>query len=193
MKRYLIPLFWLVSLLAGCATPKVPDSVPVVGDSIERAQARVESAEALVTRAVPETNPTGKALLAAANDEQAKAISDLDETKAELVKVTTEREQVEAQVTKVAGERDAVQTELAKVKSGWGYRLQQFVLRMFWLIVSLTALHFVLGIVALFVSGPAGNVLAKIGAFVNPFAWFQTLRDNHFFNKKCPDPKPAPQ
>lgn len=183
MKRYLIPLFWMVSVLTGCATPKVPDSVPVAGNSIERAQARVESAEALVTRAVPETNPTGKALLAAANDEQAKAISDLDETKAELVKVTAERQQIGA-------ERDAVQTELTKVKSGWGYRLQQFVLRTFWLIVSLTALHFVLGIVALFVSGPFGNVLAKIGAFVNPFAWFQTLRDNHFFKKKCPDPSP---
>jgi hypothetical protein len=186
MKNYLLPLLLTLGVMAGCApVAKVPDSIPVVGNSVDRAQAHVESAESLVTRAVPESSPTGKSLLAAATDEQDKAISDLNDTKKELTQVTQERDKVDA-------DREALAKELAQIKSGWGYRLQQFVLRMFWLIVSLTALHFVLGIVALFVSGPVGNVLAKIGAFVNPFAWFQTLRDNHFFNKKCPDPSPPP-
>ncbi len=190
--KFLLPFLALFAFACASA-PKVPDTVPEVGSSIESAKAHVESAEALVTRAVPEANPTGKSLLAAANAEQAKAIDDLDSTKQELVQVKAEREKVAAQVKAITAYRDDLENQLHTVKSGWGYRFQQFVLRMFWLIVSLTALHFVLGIVALFVSGPAGNVIAKIGAFVNPFAWFQTLRDNHYFNKKCPDPQPTPQ
>lgn len=187
MKHLLLTTLFLV---VGCAvTPSVvPDTLPVTGSSVDKAKAHVESATGLVVRATPESNTTGKALLAAATDEQAKAVKELEAAKTELAAVAAERKQIEAEKAKVEGERDDIQAQLDKVKSGWGYQLQQFVLKLFWLIVSLTALHFILGIAGLFISGPIGNVVAKVGVFLNPFAWFQSIRDNHWFNKNPPCP-----
>jgi len=186
---------WLLSIivfLAGCAgggsvrVDPVPDSLPEVGTGIAKTQAHVESAERLTKQAVPHANVTGQALLGGVSAEHGKAIESLAEAEAALAASELERGKLEEQAQDLAEEVENRNREIAKVKGGWGYRLQQFVARLFWLLVALTVGHFVLGAVAPFVAGPAGAFLAKAGVLLNPFAWFQSARDNFFFRKKAP-------
>lgn len=188
----LVVMIVTLILLAGCAAPAHPplpptNTIPDAATSVEKARGHVESADALVQRAKPEANATGKALLGAATDEHTKAEKDLVQAKADLVKVQAERDEYAAQVQDQVSKLERTQAQLAKVKSGWGYRLQVFVASIFWTLVILTILHFVLGAASIFVAGPLGIWLGRIGGILNPGSWFQWFRDHMHFKRNCPD------
>lgn len=175
-------------LVVGCTRPdgsNVTDSLPSVYSPLASVKSHVDSAEALVVKAKPESSKTGQALLDAASKEHSAANSEIDNVKTDLAKVASERDQLDKANASLVAEN-------VKVKGGWGYRLQVFVLDAFWWLVGIVALHFALGIAGFFIAGPVGNILAKAGAIINPFTWFQTTRDNAWFNLKKPVP-PCPE
>lgn len=172
----------VVLAFSGCARQdgsEVLNFLPTVYSPLASAQAHVNSADALVVKAMPESSKTGQALLSSASKEHGSANADIDTVKTDLAKVASERDQLDK-------DNAGLVAENAKIKSGWGYRLQMFVLKLFWAIVGLVFLHFALGIAGFFIAGPVGSILAKVGAFLNPFTWFQTVRDNAWFNYKKP-------
>jgi hypothetical protein len=173
-------------VLGGCAAGPgtgVPDSIPLIGGTVYKAQAHVDSAERLVKAAEPESNITGKKLLEAASAEHGAAGVELKIAETQLATAEAERTRVEKKYGIVAD-------ELTKVKAGWGYRLQVLVARLFWIIVILVGLHYIGGAAALFIPGPFGAGLSVISRLVNPGAWASTIFDNLHFRGKTPSATP---
>lgn len=189
-----VAVILLGALMSGCAVtpanlPVAPsNNIPVAASSVDKAKAHVDSAESLVVRAKPEATPTGQALLGAVSDEHVKADAELTNAKSELGKVQVERDQFAAQVQAQTIKLNTANATITKIKSGWGYRLQVFVASVFWTIVSITFLHFALGIASIFVTGPVGLWLGRIGGFLNPLAWFQWARDHLSYTRANPCP-----
>lgn len=169
-------------LFGGCGCSAihstVPNSTPAVGSSINKAEAHTESADRLVVAAKPESNDTGKKLLTAASDEHTATLLSLKQAEHDLDQVQSERDQLDRSNSDLT-------LQLTKIKSQWGYRLQVWVTRFVWILVGLIVAHFVLGAAGLFVTGPAGAIMATLGAVVNPFSWFQTARDNIHFRSQA--------
>lgn len=171
-----IAALWLILMMVlaciGCAhkyASDVPDSTPAVGSAIDKSKSHVESADALVQKAKPESNTTGKALLDVATDEHGKAIGELDKANVELTSVKKER----GQLVEINGK---LEDENALVKGGWGYRLQRFISWCwFWIKVYIAA-YFLINLAAPFIPGMWGGVLAKIGSWINPFSIVQEGR-----------------
>jgi hypothetical protein len=178
----LIALTLMLTMIGCAATPhlsKVPDSVPAVGNSMAKAQAHTETTGRMIEAAKPEATPAGKTILNLGSQE-------VDATKQELAQGQKDLKAVSAQRDSLEGDNVKQAITIAEITSGWGYQLQLFVERAFWIIVGWVASHFILGILGLLIAGPAGQLLARAGAAVNPFTWFQTIRDNIHFNKVCP-------
>lgn len=185
MKKLFYVLLFLLSLFTVSCSHHggtgVPDSIPIIGGVIKETGGHVESAERLVTMAKPESNNTGKKLLDAASKEHQAALDLLDEADEQLRQAEEERQQVETKYGKLAD-------ELATVKAGWGYRLQQFVKKMVWLIVGMLALHYIGGAIALALPGGSliGTGLSIASRVVNPLGWASTIFDNLHFRGKTP-------
>lgn len=178
-----------VVLLCGCAahSPPPPNSIPAVGSSIDKGKAHVDTAEALVQKAKPESSKTGKALLDVASDEHKKADTELDRAKGELAQVQKERDSLIQKGNALEDTVKARDKELASVKSGWGYKLQQFVTHLFVIFAVLIGVHFLAGVLSLVPAfAPAAGVLAIVGRVCNPVAWFQAVVDHVHFKRMCP-------
>lgn len=172
----------LLFLLVGCpawraATP--PDSLPAVGSGVERVGAHIESAERLNKAAKPVAGDRARPLLDAQSEEHSAAAVALGDTRKALAQSTKEREQLAEANVELARENQTI-------KAGWGYRLQLLVKRLLVTLAVVAGLHFVAGIAALFVPGVGGAMLAKVALLLNPFAWFQSARDNYYFRVKAP-------
>jgi hypothetical protein len=177
-------LVWLwAAILCSCSSTNrsnVKNTIPAVGTSIELADAHIKSADRHVQAAIktPKNSPV---LLPAAHAELDDASAATAVARKDIVKITAERNTLEVINGKLSD-------TITVIKAGWGYRLQVAIERFwFWLKVtgvSLIVLHFGLGLAGLVVSGPIGAVCAKLGVAINPFAWFQSVRDNIFFRKE---------
>jgi hypothetical protein len=181
-RRALIGFLILLILYAvyGCA-PKahranVPDSLPALGSSVERTTAHVESAERLNNAAKPLAGVVARPLMDQVSQEHGAAQAALTDTRRELKSANAQRDLLERDNQRLAG-------QVTQITSGWGYRLQLWVARAFWTIVALTAAHFIFGAAGLAVAGPSGALFARLGVILNPFAWFQSARDNLYFRK----------
>lgn len=178
--RFMVGLLFMVLavLLAGCATDgntaKIDQSVYAVGSSVDKAESHVKSADSLVVRAVPESSATGKALLSAASDEHAGAVKEIENGKAELVSV-------QAEAKALADHDAATQAALDKITNSLWHKIGVWAWRFTVLLITLTAFHIIGGAAALFIPGPIGAGIGIAAAFVNPFGWYQSLRDNYFF------------
>ena len=190
---YVIGLWLLVllivagMLLGGCAGSVgsgIPNSLPAVGSGIERTGVHVESAERLNRAAKPLAGPTARPLMDQVSEEHGAAKAAIAETKVELRAANEQRTILEDTNRQQAN-------RIIRVESGWGYRLQLWVNRFAWGLLGASVLHVALGGAALFVPGRAGAVLAKLGVATNPFAWFQSIRDNYWFRVKA-TPTPLP-
>jgi len=156
----------------------VPDSLPAVGSGVERTSAHVESAERLNNAAKPIAGSAAAPLLNQVTEEHGAALSSLSETRRDLKSANDQRARLTGDNVKLAG-------QLTQVTSGWGYRLQLWVARVFWILVASQVASYLLGAIALATpAGGAGAILARIGVYLNPFAWFQSARDNYYFRVK---------
>lgn len=154
----------------GCAPVHgtgVADTIPAVGDSVAKATAHTQTAENLVKAAKPESNATGQKLLTVASTEHQATLTALTDAKTQIATSESERASVEKKYGTVVDEN-------TKIKNGWGYRLQVWVARVFWIIVSLAILHYVL-LGASFIFPAAAPILTTIAAIINPAAWVQHI------------------
>jgi hypothetical protein len=180
-----IPLLGLILVIvagAGCfvarhATSPI-ESLPDVASGVDGAKAHIDSAERANVAAKPLAGTDARPLLDFVSDEHRAAGDALHDAQAALVKARV-------QANAIAGDNVRLAGELVRVTSGWGYRLQVTVARIAWLLIGAEALHIVLGAASLFVAGPSGAILARIGLYLNPLAWFQSARDNYWFRKKA--------
>lgn len=172
----------VICCFVGCQNEdpsKVPDSTPAVGSSIDQSKSHVNSAEALVTRAKPESNKTGQALLDAASGEHGEAVKQLDIAKTELAKVSAER----ADLVKIT---DSLLGDLNKAKNTWGYKLGQFVNKIIWMIVGFFALHLLLSVGGFFIGGPVGLIMSKAASWTNVGKYLSMLSPDHWLSPGCP-------
>jgi hypothetical protein len=175
----IVAFMLLCVLLAGCGplNPNaVHNTIPAVGNNVNQAESHVKSADGLVARARPESNKTGQSLLDATREELAGAVSALEAAQKDLFTVQQERDSLKKSA-------DQYQVKADKLEHSWGYRVQVWVTRAFWLLMVLLGVHYIGGLVALFVPGPIGATLSVVSAVVNPAAWFQTIRDNIYFRR----------
>lgn len=186
MDLLLIALVWLLILVVsgaagvagGCAPRAVPasraDSLPATAAGMERTGAHVESAERLNRAAKPLAGAGARPLMDQVSEEHGAALSSLADVRGDLKAAQDQR-------ARLAGDNAKLAAQLAHVTGGWGYRFQLWATRLAWLLLGLTVAHFALGAAALFIPGPAGEILARVGVLLNPAAWFQSARDNYFF------------
>lgn len=175
--------FFLVLSMTSCAArphlSNIDNSIPATATSIAKADAHAETTGQLIDAAKPEATKTGKVLLDQGSTEVVALRAALADAKKENDKAAKERIAQEADNVKQA-------LELVEVTSGWGYQFQLFVDRAAWIIAGWITAHVALGFLGLMVAGPTGQLLARAGVALNPFTWFQTIRDNVHFNKVCP-------
>lgn len=152
----------------------IPDSLPAAGEGIAGTRAHIESAEKINVAAKDVAGKEAKPLLDLQSKEHGAAIGTLDKTGRAIAQANQQRESLAAENLKQA-------LTLTKITSGLWYRIGLWLTRGAFLLIGLAGLHVALGIAALFVTGPAGAVVARLGVYVNPFAWFQSARDNYYF------------
>ncbi len=184
MRKY-IAVFALLAIAAafviGCGAKFSAPSIPAVSGELATATAHTVTAQRVVKDIPKHADVTGKAEANFVDDELNLVFTALGEAQAKLAKVQSEY----SAVVESNQQKDA---RIAKDEGGWGFRLQSLVHRIwvwFWVVlIGAVVLHVGLGIAGLCISGPAGAILSRVGAGINPFAWFQTIKDNIFFNRQ---------
>jgi hypothetical protein len=175
-------VFMLTAAGGGCSARSglstTPDSLPAVGNGVERVGAHVDSAERLNVAAKPLAGKAARPLMDQVSAEHGAAEDALGDTRRELKASTDQRGRLERENI------DQAKT-IASLTGGWGYRLQLFVTRAAWILAGIAMAHVALGIAAPFVPGVAGSLMAKVGVLLNPAAWFQSARDNFYFRAKA--------
>lgn len=185
-RRLFPPIHWveraavvcLVLALVKCSAPihqaNVPDSLPALGGDLDRADAHTQSAEQINKLVKPLAGPIVQPLLTQESKEHQATGDALHSAQKSLTHANAER-------STLADENEKQAQTIIKITNSWGYQFELLVERLFWLIVGLTGLHFLLGFGGLMVSGPEGAIMARIGVYLNPAAWFQSARDNYYF------------
>lgn len=178
----LVAVLVIVALaMTGCATippqDKVPNMIPAVGTNLNKTDAFITSAEQATQAAVKHTDAAGQEdLKQVTTSHKAAQASNAAATK-ELAAVSTERDSLK----KIAADAQAAE---AKYKNSWGYRGQVWLTRFAILLITLFALHYLLGgaaiVITLFVPALVflSPILKLIATVVNPAAWFQFLIDH---------------
>jgi hypothetical protein len=179
--EYFVALFFVAMLaLVSCAhkpyAGDTSDSLPAVGGGVERVDANIDAAERLNTAAKPLAGPAAKPLLNQQTEAHRAAKEAVVEVKGSLASATTERRAMNQQII------DQAKT-ISQITGGWGYRLQLFVTRVQRILIGIVVAHFLFGIAGLVVGGAPGALLAKIGVWIWPPAWFQSARDNYYFRR----------
>jgi hypothetical protein len=158
----------------------IPNSLPAVGTNVEKSLAHVESADRLTKATAKHADPTGKELIGLTVKEHKAATDAGNDAKSELSNANTERAKL-AQVVVDQGK------EIIRLMGMVGYKVQMFLTglwhKLLWILGTAIFLHVAFGLTGLFVAGPTGAIFARLGVLVNPFAWFQTIRDNIHFNR----------
>lgn len=184
----IVPLIAFL-FLTGCPTApvgsNVPNSIPAVGTSVDKASSHVTSAEVDVQAALP-LAPGAKIPLSLASQEHKLAQDELKSAKDQLANNEKEREQIIAQ----AAEEDRVSDakiadrdkQLYALNHSWGHKVQVYSTLLFWIILALAAVHVAGVIGGLYLPQPYGTIAAIIGRVVNPFGWLLSIL-SHFQKK----------
>lgn len=158
----------------------INNSLPAIGTSLEKTLAHVASADRLTKATEKHADATGKELIDLTVKEHADATSAGNEAKTELSFANTERAKLVTVVTNQS-------KEIMRLMGMVGYKIEIIVISLYhkllWILGIAAFLHVAFGVAGLYVVGPWGAVLARIGVYCNPFTWFQVIRDNIHFNR----------
>lgn len=173
---FLIVALLTCAALFGCSNQAshVPNSIPAVGSSIQKADAHVQSANIDVIAAYPYTDKTGLVVLRLASGEHVA-------TRTELANAARELNQVQFQRDTLVKDNAGLTAENARLLHSWGHRLQVAVNKVFWTLVTLAILHAALASAAfllplVFPAAAVAVPFLSLGAkIINPLGWFTVL------------------
>jgi hypothetical protein len=143
---------------------------------ITRADAHVAAGAEATVRAKPDAGVVGRALLDFAGGQFQSAHANLAEASSKLV-------QLQMEVDGLGAERDAAIARHDKLHAKWYAVAGRWIEWALIVLVILLGVHVFGGIAALFIPGAAGAWLAWLAAACNPLAWFQSARDNAWFQR----------
>lgn len=179
----------MIGVYVGCdelVPPKAPGA-DATASALLKAKVHNETASGLVKTVIPTVKGDAKTLLVEAGKQTQLTDESIDDGSAALKWYDDQYNTLYKKAYDLEGENKTI-------KSQWGYRTQILVERIKHWIEFLLVLHIAAGALALVpwaIIFPGwglivGKGLAIVGLATNPFAWFQSIRDNVWFRYIAP-------